>query len=205
MIRHEFEQYTEEWWKGRLGRPSASQAKRLITSTGAASKSMDAYALELANNRFADTTVDQWTGNQYTDRGTELEPDARADYEMTNQVEVVEVGMFTDDLMRWLASPDGVVGDDGLLEIKCMTGANHTKALLYHAKHKKTPTDYIAQLQMQMFISEREWADLFLYHPDLPNLTIRNYPDKKFIETLKSQLTACDVERDRVLSILESM
>lgn len=203
MIRHDLEQYGPEWRALRLGKPTASNAKKLVTSTDAVSKSINDYAIELANDLFAGKAVDAWDGNKHTERGTELEPEARASYEMTNQVAIEEIGMFTDDLLRWGASPDGIIGDDGLIEIKCLCAKNHTKALLYFNKNGKAPTDYIAQIQMQLMLSERKWCDLVLYHPELPGLTVRIEPDNKVITTLKTQLVACDIERNRVLDILK--
>jgi len=203
MIIHNMEQYSDEWWAIRNGKASASNAKKLVTSTGAASKSMAEYAVELANDMFAGKSTDSFAGNVHTERGTELEPEARSNYEMTNQVEIIETGIITDDLMRWAASPDGVVGDDGLIEIKCLSPKRHTQALLYFKKNNKAPTDYIAQIQMQMLLAEREWCDLCLYHPDLPSITIRNYPDAKIVAGLRAQLVAVDIERNRVLEILK--
>jgi hypothetical protein len=197
------EQYSDQWWKARCGKPSASSAKKLVTSTGAPSKQMKDFAIDLANAMFAGREVDPWEGNSATQRGTELEPEARMAYELIAGVEVEEVGMFTDDMDQYIASPDGVIGSDGLLEIKNLTAKNHTKALLYYAKHRKVPTDYVPQLQMQLLVSEREYVDIFFHHPDLPCLTIRQHPDPKIIEPLKQQLAAVIAERNLVLNQLK--
>lgn len=195
-------QYSDGWWEYRCGKPSASNAKKLVTSSGAVSKQMADYAVDLANAKFAGKEVDQWNGNAATERGTELEPDARMAYELITGSDVEEIGSFSDDLEQYIASPDGVIGN-GLLEIKNLTGKNHTKALMYYAKHKKAPTDYIPQCQMALFVAEKEWIDLFLHHPDLPGLIIRMEPDQKIITTLKAQLSACIAERNLILKVLE--
>ncbi len=198
----ECEQYSDDWWALRCGKPSASCAKKLITSAGAASKQMSDYAIDLANALYSGKEVDAWEGNSATQRGTELEPLARMAYELDNGVEVQEVGMFTDDLEQYVASPDGVIGD-GLLEIKNLTGKNHTKALMYYAKNKRVPTDYAQQLQMQLFVSGKAWVDIFFHHPDLPCLTIRQVPDPKIVAGLKSQLAAVIAERNIILKQLQ--
>ena len=197
-------QYSPEWWAAKLGCPSASNAKKLVTSTAAPSKQLGDYAISLANNLFAGKDVDAIDPTAWMLRGTETEAEARAAYELANNVDVEEVGMFTDDLGQYLASPDGVVGN-GLLEIKVLKPINHTKALLAYKKTGKVPTDYYSQLQMQLFVSEKEWVDLMLYNDSLPMLVIRVEPDEKMFDALTVQLEECMTERDRVLSALDLM
>jgi len=198
------EQYSDEWWSARIGKPSASSAKKLVTSTGAVSKQMGDYAIELANALFAGKDVDAWEGNDATRRGTELEPEARLAYEFISGNKVVEIGSFTDDAEKYIASPDGCIGEDGLLEIKNLSGKNHTKALMYYKKHGKVMPDYAPQLQMQLLISERKYVDFFLHHPELPCLIIRKERDSKILDTLNVQLVACLIERDSVLEALKA-
>jgi len=205
MIIHDVEQGTEAWHNLRAGIPTASEFSKLVTSTGKVSKSMSEYAMVLAAEKFAGKMVDGFTGNMYTERGKELEDEARADYEMTMQQPVVEVGIVTNDLIQYAASPDGMVGENGMVEFKCKIAKEHIKTILYFEKHGKAPTDYIAQTQGQMFVCERDWVDLMFYHPELPNLIIRQTPNPVFIETLKAQLKAVEAERNIVLKKLQSM
>lgn len=198
------EQYSDEWWAFRLGKPSASCAKKIITSTGNPSKSMADYAVDLAGDLFAGEVVDSWEGNKHTDRGTELEPAARSLYQAIYGEKVTEIGMFTDDANRVVASPDGVIGDTGILEIKCLTAKNHTKALLYHNKTRRPPTDYVAQTQFQLFVSGYKYVDLFFYHPKLPELCIRILPIKSYFEMIECQINEVIEERDAILKILEA-
>ena len=202
MIIHDCEQYSDEWWGARLGKPSASNAKKLVTSTGLPSKSLNDYAVELANDAYAGEVIDKWEGNTHTERGTELEPVARSLYELLYDCEAKEIGMFTDDSETCIASPDGVIGEDGILEIKCLSATRHTKAIIYHKKHGKVPTDYVSQLQMQLFISGYDYADILFYHPSLPELIIRIEPDEGFHITLKRQLEAVIIERDKIVELL---
>ena len=166
MRIHDAEQGSDEWFRLRAGLPTASEASKLITSAGAESKSMSDYAEILAGAKFAGRPLDQWGGNKHTERGHELEPDARQAYAFVCDQNVKQVGFCTDDMEQYGASPDGMCGDDGLVEIKCLSAKYHIKALMYYKKHNRAPTDYIAQCQMQMVVCERQWCDL-TYWPRL--------------------------------------
>ena len=205
MKRHEVDQGTDEWFKLRYGLPTASYASSLIQISGEPSKSMKGYAEKLAGDRFAGKPLDGFKGNSSTQRGNELEPEARTYYAYTKDIEVEECGFFTDSMERYGASPDGLVGSDGLLEIKCQEPAGHIKTALMYQRTGKTPSAYIQQIQMQMLVCERAWVDLVLYHPDLPCSIIRVYRDEKVISALKTQITACILYRDEVLSQLQNM
>ena len=189
----------------RIGIPTSSEFSKLVTSTGPLSKSMGDYAMVLAAEKYAGKAVDGWEGNRYTDRGKELEALARADYEMTNQVVVQEVGFVTNDLIQYGASTDGLVNDDGIVEYKCQIAKEHIKSYMYWKKHCKPPTTFIPQCQGELFVCEREWVDLVFFHPDLPGFTIRQTPDTEFVKVLKSQLKACEVKRDEVMKTLGEM
>jgi len=202
MKIHDIDQNTPEWEILRSGMPTASEASKLVTSTCAPSKSMSEYAQKLAGDLYAGHPIDAWEGNKFTDRGHEIEDQARMAYALRGG-DVQQVGFITDDLERWGCSPDSLVDDDGMLEIKCLP-RQHIKALLYFKKHGKAPTEYAAQPQMQMFVAERKWCDLFFFHPDLPSLTIRMTPDPAIVAGLKSQLLACIAERNITLEILRS-
>jgi len=203
MIVHDIPQGSELWLNFRAGMPTGTGAKNLVTSQGKESKSLGGYALELAGDLFAGKKLDAFEGNVWTDRGTELEDSARSLYEMVHDCEVKEIGFCTDDDNQFGMSPDGFVGDDGLVEFKCLKATNHIKAIVYVDRHKKPPTDYIPQIQMQMMVSGREWCDLVMFHPDLPELIIRIEADKEFHKILESQLKAVIIERDKIIKLLK--
>jgi hypothetical protein len=205
MIIHDCEQGSDVWHSLRAGIPTASEFSNLVTSTGEPSKSLSDYALRLAANKYAGKVINGFAGNVYTERGKLLEDEANADYEMTHQVAVQKVGFITNDLMQYGCSPDGLVGDNGGVEYKCKIAKEHIKALLYYQKTGKTPTDYVAQPQGCLFITGREWWDLVFYHPDLPGLTIRQYPDKDFFKVLEKQLKLVEQERNEILNKLKEM
>ena len=204
MIIHDVSQNSPEWLALRAAIPTASEASKLITSTGEPSKSMQDYAEALAGNMYAGKDLSAWEGNSYTERGHEIEDHARAAYELQNSVDVVKVGFVTDDLKQWGCSPDGLIGDDGLLELKCLP-KRHIKTLLYFKKHGKPPTEYIPQCQMQLFVTGRTWNDLFFYHDDLPSLRIRITPDSKLFTALESQLKAVIAERNLIYKALKEL
>lgn len=204
IVNDVIDQGSEDWYSRRIGRPTASNAGRLITSTGAASKSMGAYAEELAGDKYAGQAVNQWNGNGYTDYGHEMEEEARLAYSMEKDVDVQEVAFIEDDLLRYLVSPDGLVGDSGLVEIKNLP-KKHIAALRYFDKHGRIPADYMAQLQMQLFVSKRDWVDMFYYSTLLPTLCVRIEPDQKMFDALQTQLNAVLMERDEIIKLLESM
>lgn len=202
----EFPQYSDEWWSHRNGKPSASNAKKLITSTGAPSKSAADYSTYLAGCLYAGADIDPFEGNRHTERGTDTESEARSDYRLLKGVGVSEIGSFTDDMEQYIASPDGVIeSEKGLLEIKVLKPANHINALMYYNKHKRPPPLYVPQCQMSLFVSQYDYLDLEFYNPNLPSLIIRIEPDEKIMKSLESQLLACIAERSKTLAILEGM
>jgi len=204
MIIHEMEQGTPEWFQVKVGVPSSSCFSQVITGAGKPSGSLKKYALKLATEKHLGKPIDDgFKGNKYTDRGTELEPESRVDYEMTRQVTIREVGFITDDLMRWGASTDGLVNGDGVTEFKNIIATTMMDLLVYIAKHgNKTPSSYIPQIQGELFVTEREWCDIVFYHPDFDPIIHRHYPDLVFHSALKDQLMQVIAERNNILKIV---
>jgi len=202
IIYDDLEQGSDAWFQARCGIPTASEFGKLITSTGAPSKSMEAYAYTKACEKFAGQRVDPFMGNSWTDAGTEDEAAEREKYAFLSDDEVTELGFVTDDEVTCGCSPDSLVGDDGLLELKRLKGSLLIEANLYYLKHNKLPTKYVQQVQGQMMILERKWCDVSFYNPLLPSLTIRVYPDSDVVAGLKAQIKACNKLRDETLEIL---
>lgn len=199
---HDVEQRSEAWHALRVGMPSASEFSKIVTSTGEPSKSASGYALTLAGEMFAGKALETWEGNQWTERGKELEQSAFDLYRFTTDQELAPVGFVTDDAGTMGCSPDSFVGADGLLEVKCLKPERHIHAILYYQKNGRCPTDYVQQTQGQLLITGRKWCDLLFYSPDLPLLTIRQEPDRTLqMALLKGIATVCK-ERDEVLAAL---
>lgn len=203
MKTHEVEQGTPEWHALRAGKPTASEFSKLVTSKGEPSKSMSDYAATLAAEAYAGEPVDAWEGNKHTDRGKELESEAMALYEFREGVDVERIGFVTDDKEEHGCSPDGLVGEDGMVEIKCLMAKNHVKAIIYYQKNGRCPTDYVQQAQGQMWICGREWVDVVFYHPVLPVLIIRQTPDAEIVAGLVEQLPKVMAERETVLAAIQ--
>ena len=179
MRVHNHEQGSEEWLESRLGRPTASNFSKLITPTGKASSSADAYINELIAQKITGE-IPEFYKNAAMERGNELEPAAKALYEFTRDVEVVEVGLCLHDELECGASPDGLVNDDGGIEIKCPLPHTH----IGYLKDGKVPTKYIPQIQGCLWITEREWWDFMSYHPSMEDLIVRVYRDEAYIKKM---------------------
>jgi len=203
MILHDdLEQNSEAWFQARCGMPTASKFSMLVTSTGAPSKSMEGYAYDKACEKFAGQQVDPFAGSVWTNAGTDDESAERDKYDFLSDDDVAELGFVTDDEVTCGCSPDSLVGDDGLLELKRLKGSLLIEANLYYLRHNKIQTKYVQQVQGQMMILERKWCDVVFYNPLLPSLTIRVYPDEKVVAGLKAQIKACNKLRDEVLEKL---
>jgi len=159
------EQGSPEWFAQRLGKVTASRVADVIAKTKTGySTSRDNYMAQLVCERMTNTVAESFT-NTAMQWGTETEPLARAAYEAHADVLVDEVAMITHPTIEAAgASPDGLVGDDGLLEIKCPNTATHIDTLLTQT----VPGKYVTQMQWQMACTGRKWTDFASFDPRLP-------------------------------------
>ena len=196
----EMEQGTQEWLEARLGCPSGSGFSKLITASGTPSSSAESYI----NDLIAELITGESTAFHVTEwmqRGTELEPFARMNYELETDREVTEVGFCMHDILRCGVSPDGLVGDGGI-EIKCPKPSTHVKYL----RNGKLPSEYKAQVMGCLWITGREWWDFMSYHPQMPNLLIRVHRDEEYINQLERLVThACQIIEKEVADIKERL
>ncbi len=203
MIVHDCAQHSEEWETLRCGMPTASEFDKIVTSAGKPSESASAYINTLAAEKYSGKPgLAAWSGSRYSDRGKALEGQATAYYEFDRDVIVEQVGFITDDQGHAGCSPDGLVGDDGLIEVKCLKAENHIGVILSHRKSGRVPSKYFQQPQGQMLITGREWCDLVFFHPDLPLLIVRQLPNKPFQGVLGLQINSVCDKRDKVLAVL---
>ncbi len=186
-------QGTEEWHALRCGIPTASNFDKIITPQGAASKQREKYLWRLAGEGI---TGIQELGYKSAamEVGSEREQEARETYELITGIEVVQVGFCMPRGIRCGASPDGLVGKDGEIEIKCPLIATHVSYLLKN----KLPNDYIPQVQGQMFVTGRKWCDFMSYFPGLRPLIIRIYPDPEFQKKLKDELKQFCLDLEKI-------
>lgn len=166
------------------------------------STGIDLYADELAAEKFAGDEVDPWRGNLDTGNGIDKEIYAIKCYEFANEVEVKKIGFVTDDEGTYGCSPDGLVEEDGQIETKCLMGKNHVKMIREHHETGKCPKEFYPQIQGQLFVCERKWCDLILYHDLLPLKIIRVFPDIEFHKNLKEAISLTIEKRDANIKIL---
>jgi len=184
MIICENKQGTPEWLQDRLGVPSASCFKNILTSTGKVSKSRQEYMYELAGERITGERVEIFK-TAHMERGHAQEIEARETYEYQNDVTVEEVGFcFPDEYKKFGASPDGLVGENGGLEIKTCLPKIQIKRLEKGWKG----TEHKLQVLGCLLVTGREWWDLMSYSPGFKPITIRFTKEDPLIEVLDKEL-----------------
>ena len=182
-------QGSQEWFDARLGKVTASRlADVLSVVKSGESASRKNYRVELICERLSGLKTESYT-NIHMERGNELEPLARASYEAEKNVFVVETGFVNHPTIAMSgASPDGLVWDDGLIEIKCPTVANHLDTYL----SKKIPSKYYPQVQWQIACTNRKWCDFVSYCPAIGNnlslFITRVNRDDKFIANAEKEV-----------------
>jgi putative phage-type endonuclease len=200
------EQGSPEWFAARLGKVTASRIADVVakTKTGP-SASRANYMAELLAERLTGVTAESFKSDAMK-WGTENEPDARAAYEFYRNETVVEAGFILHPTIDQSgASPDGFVGDDGLVEIKCPNTATHMDTLL----GKMVPAKYVNQMQWQMACTGRQWCDFVSYDPRMPEhlrMFVKRMPrDDKRIKELETEVAGFLLEIAVKLSELNSL
>ena len=189
------EQRTDEWFQARLGKVTASKVSDVLAKTKSGyAASRDNYMAQLVVERMTNKQAETFT-NAAMEWGTQQEPFARAAYEIKTGVVVEEVGFIDHPrLPNAGASPDGMVGEEGMVEIKCPNTATHIETLL----SKEVPWKYYAQMQWQMACTGRLWCDYVSYDPRMPENTQlfiqRVYRDADNIELMEKEVVKFLVE-----------
>ena len=191
------DQGTEEWFTIRIGKVTASRVADVIANTKTGySASRDNYMAQLICERLTGLKGESFT-NAAMQHGTETEPLARAAYEALKDVLVDDVGFVPHPIIEMAgASPDGMVGEDGLLEIKCPNTATHIETLI----SKVVPSKYNTQMQFQMACTGRKWCDFVSFDNRLPEmfqLFVTRVPrDEVFIRLIESEIVQFLAELD---------
>lgn len=191
-------QQTEEWDRWRTGRPTASHFGDFVTpARGDYSAQATAYACRIIAQRlgvYVEPPPSFWM-----EWGVEHEPHAREEYERRTGREVTQVGfILPDDSDAYGGSPDGLVGEDGIIEIKCPAPET---LIQYHAAGE-LPNQYKPQVQGLLMISGRAWCDFFAYHPDLPPFLLRVESDEKYQEKIAKALLKLLEEIERIETVM---
>lgn len=187
------EQKTEEWYAIRAGKASGSGVKNIrakIKSGESATRRN--YRMKLVMERLLGRPLEDGYSNAYMERGTEMEPIARAMYEAESENMVDEVAWVPHPTIEnFGVSPDGLVGTDGLVEIKVPSMPVHIGYWL-DAMDGKVPTDYTDQMLAQLACTQRKWCDFVSYDDrvveDMQLVVIRFEPDRKEIEELEKEV-----------------
>ena len=183
------QQGTPEWHQLRLGKVTASRVADILakTKTGP-SASRNNYLIELALQRVTKTIEESYT-NSAMEWGTQTEPQARVAYEVKTNNFVDQVAFIDHpSITGFGCSPDGLVGTDGLIEIKCPNSATHWS----YIKANEPPTKYFIQMQAQMSVTGAKWCDFVSFDPRMPErsqLLIVNVPrDDEFIGNMEAEI-----------------
>ncbi len=175
------EQGSPQWQMLRVGIPTCSNLDRIITpKTGKPSAQAEKYAWALIAEQILQVPTEGGSSG-FTQRGKIVEEKARAFYELKRDVDVVQVGFVLRADGRVGGSPDGFVGEDGILEIKCPKPENHIGYLL-----DSEGIGYRAQVQGLLWLTGRRWVDTLSYHPDMPPALVRVARDEVFIAALST-------------------
>lgn len=189
-------QGSDEWFAAKRGKITSSEFSKVLNKeTG-----RGLYMRKLVAERLTGITQDGYH-NDIMERGKEVEQQARIYYEELNGYKVKDVGFVAkDDYVG--ASPDGMVGDDGLAEIKCPNSTTHIDTLL----RGKMPTGYTPQVQGQMWVCDRKWCDFISFDPRLkkrPFFCIRVYRDEKYIMVLSAAVEQFKKELQEIIKQIE--
>jgi len=191
MILHIIEQKSEEWKEIRKGKLTASNFSKILTKTGKLSSQYIDVIYE--NLSELHTFEDEYhPTNFYMERGIELEEDAILNYESISGNIVDKVGFIESECGMFGVSPDGLVGNDGLIEIKCLIQKKHIALLL--GEHKEIDT-YMPQIQFQLFISKRKWVDFVSYNPDFIDRNKRIFIKRIFIDEEYHKLISKSIDK----------
>lgn len=195
------EQGTPEWLAARAGVVTASEFSAVMAKGrgGSPSETRRKLIYVKAAEIITGQPVQTFQGNAHTQRGHEMEPEVRDLYVATSPEECRQVGFMRRG--RIGCSPDTLVGDDGLLEIK--TKLPHLQIEAVEAG--VLPSEHTAQVQGQLLVSGRQWCDFRSYWPGLPQLKLRVYRDAEYLANLSAELARFNSEVDALVSRIRQM
>lgn len=162
MTHHRIEQNTDQWLELRLGRITASKAHCLFMSP--TTEGYKDYAFQVAYERIYRVPFpERWSGNAETEKGHEREREAIAEYQRQEFVKVEPGGFWCDEKIG--ASPDGLIGENGLIEVKSIIVGKQFRKFVDDGK--KPQTAHLEQCLFQLYVTNRQWCDL-VYYPPIP-------------------------------------
>ena len=179
------DQRSAEWYAQRLGHATGSRAGDILA--GKETMARRGYITQLVTERLTGASQDFFV-NADMQRGIDLEPVARAAYQASHEL-VDEVGFIKHPTILWFgASPDGFVGSEGLLELKCPRSTTHVDYL----QSKKPPAKYVPQMLAQLSCTKRKWVDFVSFDDRMPEHlqlhVVRFQPTEEEIEKFESKV-----------------
>jgi putative phage-type endonuclease len=201
IIITDYKQGSEDWFKAKAGNVGASSIDKIITTTGARSKQREDFMMQIAGERLTGKCEETFQ-SQAMLNGIEREAAARALFEMINGVECQKVGIvFKDDWKLCHCSPDSLVGNNEGLEIKNPMMKTQVKYLLAG----KLPTEYIGQIQMSLYVTERDKWWFMSAFEGLPPLILEVGRDEAYLKKLADELDAFNTEMLEVVERLKKL
>jgi len=199
QVIRDIEQGTDEWLNLRLAVITASKYKDVLA--GGKGLTRSAYMRQLAAEAITGERVETFK-NSAMEWGTEHEPQAKSMYELMQCVDVEEVAFIKHDEINTGVSPDGLVEENGLVEIKCPNTATQIETFL----SGKMPSQHMAQVQGQIWVSERDWCDFVSFDPRINGVSsyfcVRIERDDEYIKKLESAVIKFDSELQEMIDKL---
>ena len=197
---HNVAQYSEAYDRLKFGIPTSSNFHKIITPQGKPSKQWREYACVLIAERILQRKI-EFYNSPAMERGLIVESEAADWYEFDQDVTVQKVGFITDDDHAVGCSPDRLVGEHGLLEIKAPLP--HTQIEYWISG--EISERFRPQLQGQLYVSQRSWVDIVCWHDVLPKVVMRVEPDEKFIGALDRELQIFNYFIERVMEKIRAV
>lgn len=186
------EQNSPEWLRARMGIPTASCFSQILAK--GEGKTRRSYMLKIAGEILTGEPDQSFAGNEHTERGHAMEPEARDLYQFQTGAELRRVGFIRNG--RVGCSPDSLIGDNGGLEVK--TKLPHL--LIDVILKDEFPSEHRAQVQGTLWITKREWWDIAVYYRGVPLFIKRAYRDEAYIQTLATEVDRFNAELDAIVA-----
>jgi len=188
------DQGTDEWFRARMGIPTASEFATVMAKgrSGGDSKTRQTYLYKLAGEVITGEPMESFS-NAHTERGHALEQEARNLYAFMVDAECERVGFIRSG--RKGASPDSLIGAGGMVEIKTKLPHLMIETIL----RGEFPPEHKAQCQGQLWVAEREWIDIAVYWPGMPLFVTRAVRDEPYIRELSGAVDQFNAELDMIV------
>lgn len=195
------DQGSDDWYKARMGKATASKFEKIITPTGDKSKSWETYAHEILAEEIVGHAIEGYKSDDMVE-GQRREAESVAYYELVKMVDTTKIGFITNNAGTLGCSPDRLVGKDGMLEMK---NPKHGTQVGYYLKDEKAAREYWPQLQGGLYVAERKWIDVMSYVPEMPEEIIHVERDKDYIarmqDLLEDFLAKLALKRKRLIEL----